>query len=71
MDGKKQEKEVTEEPKRFTMQEMARGHSLFVEALFLQQLFREQSSATVSSMMKKESYYPDITGSFFQEARWN
>jgi len=28
MDGKKQEKEVTEEPKRFTVQEMARGLSL-------------------------------------------
>ena len=68
---RQEEEEVTEEPKRFTMQEMARGHSLFVEALFLQQLFREQSSATVSYMMKKESYYPDITGSFFQEARWN
>ena len=31
---RQEEEEVTEEPKRFTMQEMAKGHSLFVEALF-------------------------------------
>ncbi|TEA35121.1 hypothetical protein DBR06_SOUSAS12910001, partial [Sousa chinensis] len=34
LEGKRQEKEeVTEEPKRFMMQEMARGFSLFEEAL--------------------------------------
>ena len=35
-DEERQEKEeVTEEPKRFTMQEMARGFSLFEEALLV------------------------------------
>ena len=35
-DGERQEEEeVTEEPKRFTMQEMARGFSLFEEALLV------------------------------------
>ena len=32
---RQEEEEVTKEPKRFMMQEMARGCSLFVEALFL------------------------------------
>ena len=32
-DSLKQEEEVTEEPKRFMMQEMARAFSLFEEAL--------------------------------------
>ena len=31
----RQEEEVTEGPKRFTMQEMARGFSLFEEALLI------------------------------------
>ena len=34
-DEERQEEEVTEEPKRFTMQEMARGFSLFEEALLV------------------------------------
>ena len=34
-DEERQEEEVTEEPKRFTMQEMARGFSLFKEALLV------------------------------------
>ena len=32
---RQEEEEVTEEPKRFTMQEMARGFSLFEEALLV------------------------------------
>ena len=32
---RQEEKEVTEEPKSFTMQEMARGFSLFEEALLV------------------------------------
>ena len=80
---RQEEEEVTEEPKRFMMQEMARGCSLFVEALLVfeaqdlntmrrwKQLFRMQSSAMVSPMTKKKSYRPDITGSFFQEGRCN
>ena len=70
-----QEEEVTEEQKRFTMQEMARGFSLFEEVLLvfetqdpnaewctnLQQLF--------TLRREKKSYYPDITGWFFQEGR--
>ena len=72
-DEERQEKEeVTEEPKRFTMQEMARGLSLFEEALLvfeaqhpnvdstlrLQQLFRMQSSATVLSVARKKELLP-------------
>ena len=34
-DKERQEEEVTEELKRFTMQEMARGFSLFEEALLV------------------------------------
>ena len=34
-DEERQEEEVTEEPKRFTMQEMARRFSLFQEALLV------------------------------------
>ena len=34
-DKERQEEEVTEEPKRFTTQEMARGFSLFEEALLV------------------------------------
>ena len=34
-DEERQEKEVSEEAKRFTMQEMARGFSLFAEALLV------------------------------------
>ena len=32
---RQEEEEVTKEPKRFTMQEMARGFSLFEEALLV------------------------------------
>ena len=78
-----QEEEVTEEQKRFTMQEMARGFSLFEEVLLvfetqdpnaewctnLQQLFRMRSSAPCRLRREKKSYYPDITGWFFQEGR--
>ena len=34
-DEERQEEEVTKEPKRFTTQEMARGFSLFAEALLV------------------------------------
>ena len=67
-----EEEEVTEEPKRFTTQEMARGFSLFEEALLVFEAehlnvgrytkvaatFRMQSSATVSSMMRKRELLP-------------
>ena len=35
----------------------------------LQQLFKMQSSATVSSVTREKGYCPNITGSFFQEGR--
>ena len=61
-----EEEEVTEEPKRFTTREMARGFSLSEEALLVfeaqdpniewytkfQQPFRIQSSAIMSSVMR-------------------
>ena len=69
-DGERQEEEVTKKkkkkPKRFTTQEMARGCSLFEEAPLhfepqnlnstqsLQQPFKMQTSATMSSMMRKK-----------------
>ena len=69
---RQEEDEVTEKRKRFTMQEMARGFSLFEEALLvfeaqdpnverkqrLQQPFRMQFSATLSSMMRKKELLP-------------
>ena len=69
---RQEEEEVTEEPKRFTTQKMARGFSLLEEALLVfeaQDLnvkwytkvaepFRMQSSATVSSMMRKKELLP-------------
>ena len=69
---RQEEEEVTEEPKRFMTQETARGFSLFEEALLvfeaqdlnvnstrrLQQLFRVQSSASMSSMMRKKELLP-------------
>ena len=67
---RQEEEEVTEEPKRFATQEMARGFSLFEEALLvfeaqdlnvtrrLQPPFRMQSSATVLSMTRKKELLP-------------
>ena len=66
-DKERQEEEVTEEPKRFMTQKMARGFSLFEEIRLIfeaqdlnvewymkvQQPFRMQFSATVSSMIRK------------------
>ena len=62
-DEEGQDEEVIEKPERFTMQEMARGLSLFEEALFNFEAqnpnvkwytrFRIQSSATMSPMPRK------------------
>ncbi|KAB0357880.1 hypothetical protein FD754_002036 [Muntiacus muntjak] len=56
-DEERREEDVTEELKRFMMQVMARGFSLFEETLLvfdrLQQLFRIQSSAAMPSMMRE------------------
>ena len=75
---------TAEERKRFMTQEMAKGVSLFEEAL----LVFEAQDPNVERYMKiaaavqnaiqcycviydeeKKNYYPDITGSFFQESR--
>ena len=80
---RQEEEEVTEELTRFTREETARGFSLFEEALLafeaqdlnaewytvVVQPFRLQSSATMSSMRRKKSYYSDITGSFLVKGR--
>ena len=80
---RQEEEEVTEELKRLTTQEMARGFSLFEEALFVfeaQDLNVEQYTKVVAAVQnaiqcycviydEKKSYYPDITESFFQEGR--
>ena len=64
---RQEEEEKTEEPKRFTRQEMARRFSLFEKALLVfeaqdpnvewymkvQQPFRMESSATMSSVTRK------------------
>ena len=69
---KRQEEEVMEEPKRFTLQEMEKGFSLFEEAWLafaaqdptynstqrLQQPFRMQYSAPVLFMMRKKELLP-------------
>ena len=80
---RQEEEEVTEEPKRFTMQGMARGFSLFEEALLVFEAHDPnierctKFAAAVQNAIQcycviydeKKSYYPDITGSFFQEGR--
>ena len=83
-DKEKQKEEVTEELKRLMMQEMARGFSLFEEALLVfeaQDLNIEwypKVAAAIQNAIQcycviydeiKKSYYPDITASFFQEGR--
>ena len=50
--GKQEKEEVTDEPKRFTMQEMARGFSLFEEALLV---FQAQDP-NVEPYMKIQCY---------------
>ena len=79
-----EEEEVTVELKRFTMQEMARRFSLFEEALLVFEAqdpnvewYTKVAAAVQNAIQyyhviydgKKKSYYPDITGSFFQEGR--
>ena len=81
---RQEEEEVTEEPKRFMTQEMAREFSLFEEALLVfeaQDLNVERYTKAAAAIQnaircyrviydeKKKSYYPDITGSFSQEDR--
>ena len=84
-DEERQEEEgVTKELKRFTTQEMARGFSLFEETLLVfkaqdlnVELYTKVAAAVQNAVQcysiiydeKKRSYYPDITGSFFQEGR--
>ena len=70
--------------KRFTMQEIARGFSLFEEALLVFEVhdlnveWYTKVAITVQNAIqcycvicddKNKSYYPDITGSFFQKGR--
>ena len=70
-DEERQKEEVTEEPKKFTMLEMAKGFYLRRYCWFLrhrtrtkngtrrlQQTFRMQSSATVSSVVRKKELLP-------------
>ena len=72
-DKERQQEEVTEELKRFMMQEMARGFSLFETRLVFEaknpsvewytQTFRMQSVLLCHLWWeKKKSYYPNITG---------
>ena len=83
-DEKRPEGEVAEEPKRFTTREMAWRFSSFEEALLVfevQDPNVEQCTKFAAAIqnaiqcyhliydVKKKSYYPDITGSFFQENR--
>lgn len=79
-DKEKKEEEVTEEEKRFMMQEMAKGFSLFEEALLIfWGIGPEYESYTkvaaqnaiqcygVILRWEKKSYYQGVTGDFFQE----
>ena len=74
---RQQEEEVTEETNRFTVQEMAR-FSLFEEALLVSEAQDPNVAAAIQNanpvqlchlLRDKKSYYPDTTGSFFQEDR--
>ena len=84
--GRKREEEVTEEPRRFTMHEMAREFSLFEEALFvfeaqnpkLRMVHEGYNNHSKCNPVPpchlwwaKESHYPDITGLFYQVDRYN
>ena len=81
---REEEEEVTEEPMRFTMQEMAMVLPLFEEALFVSfwgtgpeckmvlegcSSRSERNPVLLCHLWEKKSCYPDITGSFFQEGR--
>ena len=76
---RQEEEEVTEELKRFMMQEMTRGFSLFEEAQDPNVEWYRKVAAAVQNAVQcycviydeKKSYYPDITGSFFQEGGQN
>ena len=84
-DEERQEEEVTEEPKRFMTQEMARRFSLFEEALLVFEAQKPnpgrymKAGATIQNAIQcyhdiydeKKSYYPSFTGSFFQKGRQN
>ena len=79
-DKERQEEEVTEELNRFMMQEMARGFSLSEEALLVFEAqdpsieHYTKFAAVIQNTIQcyhviyneKNSYYPDITGSFFK-----
>ena len=81
---RQEEEEVTEELKRYTMQGTARGFSLREEALLVAEAqdpngeWYTKAAAAVQNAIqcyrviydeKKQSYYPDIIGLFFQEGR--
>ena len=81
---RQEEEEVTEELKRFTMQEMAKRFSVFEEALLVFEAkdpnverYTKDAAAIQNAIQcyrviceeEKKSYYPDIPGSFFQEGR--
>ena len=62
---------------RFTTQKVARGFSLFEEALLIfeaqgpkvewyMKVAAAVQNAIQRCIMRKKSYYPDITGEFFQ-----
>ena len=78
---KQKEEDITEETKSFTTQEMARGFSLFEEALLGlgHRTQTERYTKVAAAIQKaiqcycvtydeeKKSYYLDITGSFFSK----
>ena len=80
---RQEEAKVTEELKRFTMQETARAFSLFEEAQLAFEArhpnveqYTKVAAAVQNAIQcysvtydKKTKSYPDITGSFFQEGR--
>ena len=83
-DKERQEEEVNDIPKRFMKQEMARGFSLFEEALLVFEAqdpnvewYTKVAAAIKNAIRcyhviydrKKKRYYPDIIGSYFQEGR--
>jgi len=62
-DEERQEEKVTEKPKRFVMQEVPRGFSLFEEALLVfeaQDLDAEQYTKTAAAVQNAFQCYPVI-----------
>ena len=79
----KRDKRKKKEPKSFSTQKIERGFSLFEEALLIFEAqdpnveWYTKAAAAIQNAIQcgheqeKKSYYPDVTGLFFQAGRPN